>query len=100
VLGYPSVIEYMEHLPRIWVDWNDMFGDIVELDLPHTIEHFERQGVPIQVGIRLRLFGDELEADAVIVEYRYQPDSKFKFLGAKIVEGTMIHVPYPHSDSK
>ena len=86
----------MESLPRIWVDWNDMFGDIVELNLPYTIEHFEKQRVPIQAGVKIRLFGDELEADAIIVEY--QPHS-VKFLGAKIVEGTMIDVPYPQSDS-
>jgi hypothetical protein len=84
----------MEALPRIWVDWNDMHGDIVELDLPYTIEHFVKQGIPIEVGRKIRLFGDELEADAIIVEY--QPH-KVKFLGAKIVEGTMIDVSFPES---
>jgi hypothetical protein len=75
----------MNELPRIWVDWNDMYGDIVELDLPYTIEHFAEQGIPIEVGRKIRLFGDQPHA--------------VKFLGAKIVEGTMIEVPFPKSDS-
>ena len=85
----------MEELPRIWVDWNDMYVDIVELDAPNTIEHFVKQGVPIEVGRKIRLFGDELEADATIVEY--QPHH-VKFLGAQIVEGSMVDVPFPAFD--
>jgi hypothetical protein len=88
----------MNELPRIWVDWNGMFGDIVELDAPWTIEHFQKQNVPIQVGVKIRLFGDDAEADAVIVEFQYNPDRP-KFLGAKIVEGTFINVPFPPPDS-
>ena len=88
----------MNELPKIWVDWNDMFGDIVALDAPWTIEHFQKQNVPIQVGVKIRLFGDDAEADAVIVEFQYNPDRP-KFLGAKIVEGTLINVPFPPPDS-
>ena len=80
----------MELLPRIWVDWNDRDGDFVDLHLPYTVEHFQKQGVPIEVGIKIRLFGDDVEADAIIVEYQ---SHAAKFLAAKIIEGTLINVP-------
>ena len=83
----------MEELPRIWVDWNETWGpDLVNLHLPFTIEHFERQGIPIQEGVKIRLFGDDVEADAVIIQYEL---NQHKFLIAKIVEGTLVNVPFP-----
>jgi hypothetical protein len=65
----------MENLPRIYVDWNECWGpNLMPLDLPATMQCFKDQGVPIEAGIKIRLFGDELEADAVIVWYERGPD--------------------------
>jgi hypothetical protein len=66
------------------------------LGLPCSIESFEEQGIAIQEGLKIRILGDELEADAVVVLHDYH---NHKFFCAKIVEGTMIDVPYPRSDS-
>jgi len=77
----------VEELPRIWVDWNDFCEkDTVWLGLAFTREHFEKLGIPLRDGLKIRLFGDDVEADAVVV-----PVSGWEW-GAKIVEGTMINV--------
>ena len=82
----------MESLPRIWIDWNEGWGDdLYGLTLPYTIKHFDEQGIVMQEGLKIRLFGDELEADAVVVLHEY---NKHKFWCAKVVKGTMIDVPY------
>ncbi len=77
----------MEGLPKIWVDWNDYCDkDTVWLGLAFTRERFEEQGTPIREGLKIRLFGDELEADAIVVSI---PGWEW---GARIVEGTLINV--------
>ena len=62
---------------------------MIPLWLPFTLEHFEKQGITIQEGMKIRLFGDDVEADAIVV-----PLKGYKW-GGKIVEGTLINVPFP-----
>jgi hypothetical protein len=82
----------MESLPRIWMDWNEGWGDnLYSLHLPYTLEHFAKQGIEMREGLKIRLFGDELEADAVVVHHEF---NNHKFWCAKVVEGTMIDVPF------
>ncbi len=84
----------MEALPRIWVDWNDFCEkDTVWLGLDYTREHFVKQGIPLREGLKIRLFGDAVEADAVVVAI---PAWEW---GARIVEGTMINVDLPNESS-
>lgn len=82
----------MENLPRIWVDWNDAYSPTTfGLDLPNTIKDFEDQGLEMREGLKIRLFGDELEADAVVVKTTI--NGRTFFLVAEIVEGTLVEVP-------
>ena len=61
----------MEELPRIWVDWNDFCDkDTVWLGLDFIRQHFEKQGISIREGLKIRLFGDDVEADAVVVPHQ------------------------------
>jgi hypothetical protein len=70
-----------------------MWGsDLVDLGLPCSTQSFEEQGIAIQEGLQVRIFGDELKADAIVVLHEY---NNTKFFCAKIIEGTMIDVPYP-----
>ena len=84
----------MEELPRIWVDWNDYCDkDTVWLGLDFTRQHFEKQGISIREGLKIRWFGDDVEADAVVVPI------KDWVWGAKIVEGTLINIDLPNENS-
>jgi hypothetical protein len=76
------------------VDWNDFCEkDIVWLGLDFTREHFEKQAISLREGLKIRLFGDDVEADALVV-----PIKGWEW-GAKIVEGTLINVDSPNKDS-
>jgi hypothetical protein len=87
----------MEQLPKILIDWNDAWGpDLYDLGLPCSIECFQQHGISIQEGVKIRVVGDDLEADAVVVLHEY---NNHRFFCAKIVEGTMLHVTFPESDS-
>jgi hypothetical protein len=73
------------------VDWNDYCDkETVWLGLDYTREHFEKQGIAIREGLKIRLFGEDVEADAVVVSI-----AGWEW-GAKIVEGTLINVDPPN----
>jgi hypothetical protein len=88
----------MEELPRIWVDWNDYCDNCdkgtVWLGLDFTRKHFEKQGIPLREGLKIRLFGDDVEADAVVVRVKGGWE-----WGAEIVEGTLINVDISDENS-
>ena len=80
----------MKELPRIWVDWNDFLDtDVVDLGFAETKSDFEKQGIALKEGVKIRLYGDDVEADAVIVRLQNG------LFGGRIVEGTLINVEFP-----
>ena len=87
----------MEALPRILIDWNDAWGpDLYDLGLPCSVESFKQHGISVREGLKIRICGDELEADAIVVLHDY---NNHKFFCTKVVEGTMINTPLPRLDS-
>jgi hypothetical protein len=77
----------MEQLPRIGIDWNNRYGpDGYVLYLPCSTKDIEEQGIVLKEGLRVRIYGDVLEADAVITWYEN------KFWLAREVPGTLIEI--------
>jgi hypothetical protein len=76
----------MENLPRIGIDWNNCDGDAYALYLPCSTKDIEEQGFVLKEGLRVRIYGDVLEADAIITWYEN------KFWMAKQVPGTLIEI--------
>lgn len=76
----------MEPPPRIWVDWNNGGERLIELYLPSTVEDLKRNHVEMKKGVRIRLYGDELECDAILVQ-------EGRHWVADILPGTMVTVP-------
>ena len=89
----------MNPLPRIEVDWNNAEapGSLINLHLRCSIEDFEEHGLTVQEGLRIRLCGDLLEADAIVIKYLLP--SGHETLIAKVIQGTLVELPYPERDS-
>jgi hypothetical protein len=75
----------MSEFPRIYVDWNDGSRTHAELYLDQTIKDLKENSVEMKEGVKVRLFGDELECDAFLVF-----DGRHWI--AEFVPGTMITV--------
>jgi len=73
----------MKDVPEIYVDWNDDFGK-GHIGLTCSKEDIERQGLILHEGLEVSLYGDELEARAVITRL---PD--YGIWVAQIIEGTL-----------
>jgi len=75
----------MEKIPAIYVDWNEEFGhDLMGLHCPGSVADIEKQKLTLENGMRVKLYGDDLEAEAII-----QFDQKGKIWMGKIIEGTL-----------
>ena len=79
----------MPEIPRIQIDWNNNWGASgYALYLPCSIHDIEEQKIELKEGLRVRIYGDVLEADAVITWY----DNKFWL--AKEIPGTLVEISY------
>ena len=77
-------------LPEIHVDWNDNFGaNCIALDSDGSQLDIREQGIVLREGLRVRLYGDASEAEAVIRPFEL---NQHTFFVAEIIEGTFREV--------
>jgi len=75
----------MSTIPEIYVDWNDNYGpNLIELDCAGSQRDIEKQGITLTEGLKVKIYGDELEAEAII---RHFPNERTWV--AEVLEGTL-----------
>lgn len=75
----------MAQIPEIYVDWNDGFGnDQIGIDCVGSKEDIRKKGIILSEGLRVKLYGDELESEAII---KFRPKEKVWI--AEIITGTL-----------
>jgi hypothetical protein len=89
---------FMYPFPRIKVDWNNAIApnSLINLYLNCSTEDFKDHGLTAQEGLKVRLCGDLLEADAIIVKHVQNGQES---LVAKVIEGTLVELPTLKRDS-
>ena len=72
-------------IPIIYVDWNDDYGnDQIGLCCEGSREDIQKKSITLSVSLRVKIYGDQLEAEAVIKRH-----SLYKVWIAEIIPGTL-----------